>query len=333
MDRERYVLALMHLPGVARRTAWKAVHAIPEVPESAEELLAAVTKVKDIKNTFTRSDATEAWSAAGRLLERAEVLHIGVMAAIHPDFPCWVRNIPDPPLVLYFRGCPELARDPFGIAVVGTREPTDYGNQVAHRFGQRAAEAGCVVISGLAVGCDAAGHRGCLDAKGRAVAVLAHGLDRVYPKSNEPLAQEILDNRGCWVSEYPPGERAHRGYFVERDRLQSALSCGLIIVETDTVGGTMHTARFATDQGRLIACLSHPPKEASAAKARGNRQLIDERRATPLATAEDLQGFLQRVRECATQRTNGSEAAPVPTILQEPGGLFEGVDDGSGGSF
>jgi DNA processing protein len=327
---ERFALALMVLPGVARKTAWKAVRAIPRVPETEEEFWSDVSTLKDLRSKPSFTDAKEAWESAGRILSRAHGLRIEAIAAMRPDFPAWLQGIPDPPLLLWVRGNMECIRSPLSVAVVGTREPTNYGGRVAHRFGQRAAEQGFIVVSGLAIGCDTAGHRGCVEANGQGVAVLAHGPDRIYPKESEPLAEELLEKGGCWVSEYPPGTRAQRGYFVERDRLQSGLSGGVIVVETDVVGGTMHTAKFTQEQGKPLACLSHPENLSAEPKAQGNRQLIREGKASPLATAQDLSKFFQCVRDASTQCPNGE--VPLQPVSDAPG-LFAGMNDGSGSPF
>ena len=149
-----------------------------------------------------------------------------------------------------------------------------------------------MVVSGLALGCDTAAHEGCVQSRGITVAVLAHRVDYVYLATNRKLASSIIDGSGALVSEYAPGTKPRSSYFVERDRVQSAFSLGVIIVETDVEGGTMHTAGFAVKQKRRLACLVHPPKFASAEKARGNQKLIKEADAFPLEKKEDLDAFI-----------------------------------------
>ena len=335
MEHERYVLSLLQLPGVGRKSAWKAVNAITRVPANSQELFEELSNPNGLRTSATVADVAEAWQQTDRLLEKATTLNIQALAATRPEFPAWLRTIPDPPLVLFLKGNVECIKTPLSLAVIGMREPTEYGEKVAHRFGKRGAEAGCVIVSGLALGCDSAGHRGCLEAGGKTVAVLAHGLDRIYPKESTGLAGEILEKDGCLVSEYPPGARAQRGYFVDRDRLQSGMSGGVIVVETDTDGGTMHTARFAQTQCRPVACLAHPPELSTGEKARGNQLLLREERATPLSTAEDLCIFIATVREQAGRwkalGLNGHEeavAAPAPEK-----DLFSGEKCDGGGSL
>ena len=292
MEHEQFVLSLMQLPRVGRKSAWKIVRSIPIPPKSAGEFFSAISEAPDTPKTTSREDAEVAWQEAGKILDDARKQMIFVISATREDFPDRLRKIPDPPIVLFVKGDPECIKNTESVAIIGTREPSDFGKKVAHRFGQRGAEAGCVVVSGLAYGCDAAAHRGCLDGGGKAVAVLAHGLDRVYPKESRPLADEILAHGGCWVSEYAPGTRAQRSFFIERDRLQSGIASGVIVVETDIEGGTMHTVKFAESQGRLLAALQHPPEHSATGKSRGNALLIQEKRATPLKKAEDLCVFI-----------------------------------------
>src|SRR4030095_14350902 len=149
---------------------------------------------------------------------------------------------------------------------------------------------------------------GCLQAGGKTAAVLAHGLDQIYPSQNYGLARNILDSGGWLVSEYPPGVKPRGHLFVERDRLQSGLSAAVIIIETDTISGTMHTARFCLKQRRLLACLAHPQKFASHDKTRGNRALISEASAFPLADKKALEEFVRLFHLQADDPQSGGTA-------------------------
>jgi len=115
--------------------------------------------------------------------------------------------------------------------------------------------------------------------------------------ANRQLGERILESGGCLMSEYPPGMSPQRSFFVERDRLQSGMSAGIIIVETDVKGGSMHTAGFAIEQGRKLACLKHPEKYDGYAKTKGNAALIREAKALPIFTEEDIQSFLGGLKE------------------------------------
>jgi DNA processing protein len=177
--------------------------------------------------------------------------------------------------------------------------------RVAERLASSAAISGFAIVSGLAHGCDTLAHKGCVDVGGVGVAVLAHGLDKVYPAANKSLAQKLLDCGGCLVSEYPLGMTPMKTAFAERDRLQSGLSDCVLVIETDVKGGTMHTVRFARQQDRLLACIDHPEAWWGQPKVQGNRQMIADRWAVPIADGDALASLLGRLRA----RTNSDADA------------------------
>ncbi|MDW5290975.1 DNA-processing protein DprA [Formosa sp. PL04] len=138
------------------------------------------------------------------------------------------------------------------VAVIGTRNPTEFGIQEGYKLTKHFVENNFTIVSGLALGCDTVGHSCCLEHKGRTIAVLPNGVDKIYPKQNTKLASEIIKNGGALISEYPPGTAPKRNYFVERDRLQRELSNGICIIETKTKGGTMHTYKFVKKQNKQV---------------------------------------------------------------------------------
>lgn len=279
--------ALLSLKGIGRRAALRIIRSPLEIGGAREHLveLARAAKVSD-------PDITEAWRKAEDSLNRS--IESGIKAfSIHDDgYPERLRNTPDPPAILYVKGDASGLHAPRSIAVIGTREPTAYGEKVARRSAATATEKGFVVVSGLAHGCDTLGHEGCLDHGGVSIAVMAHGLDKVYPAANRDLASRLLDAGGCLVSEYPLGMTPMRTAFAERDRIQSGLSDAVLVIETDVKGGTMHTVRFAREQNRSLACVDHPESWRHEPKTQGNRKLIADRWATPIADGDALLAFL-----------------------------------------
>jgi len=167
-----------------------------------------------------------------------------------PDYPSLLKQIYAPPPVLYVRG-QLLPDDEWAVAMVGTRSATIYGKQVARMLGQDLARSRVTVISGLARGIDSVSHQAALDAGGRTIAVLACGLDRVYPPENRNLAQAILEN-GALVSDYPLGTPPEAGNFPPRNRIISGLSLGVVVVEAGLKSGALITTTFALDQGREV---------------------------------------------------------------------------------
>jgi len=182
------------------------------------------------------------------VLARVDALGLRVLTWESPDYPTLLRNIAQPPPVLYVKGA-MIPTDEFAVAVVGTRHASAYGKEVARRLAQGLAENGVTVISGLALGIDGIAHRAALEAGGRTVAVLACGLDTVYPYSHRELAERIVAS-GALVSDYPVGTRPEAANFPPRNRLISGLSLGTLVVEAGIKSGALITARFALEQGR-----------------------------------------------------------------------------------
>ncbi len=295
----RLILALMALPGVGRKTAARLLDNFGPQATNPDELAAALSNAHaEVPGLapITDSDATDAFAKADESLDRASELCLTVLTQGSPQFPTRLARIPDPPLLLYVRGNVEAIAVEESIAIIGTRKPTEYGIRSAHRLALRCAEARVVVVSGLAKGCDGAAHEGCLDADGKTVAVLAHGLDTVYPAAHRDLAARIVDGGGALMSEYSPAVRARSSFFVERDRLQSGLARAVLVIETDVKGGTMHTVGFAHEQGRLVACLNHPEHLWGVASTKGTQRLIKEGNAVSIDNGSDLARLIQQVK-------------------------------------
>ncbi len=165
-------------------------------------------------------------------------------------YPAILNEIYDPPLILYCRGQVEVLELP-GLAIVGTRRPTFYGLQMAQGLAFDLGKRDLVIVSGLARGVDAAAHRGCLEAKGRTVAVLGCGIDVVYPREHRQLTQMIAES-GALLSEFPPGTSPAPQNFPVRNRIISGMSLGTVIVEASEYSGSLITARLAMEQNREV---------------------------------------------------------------------------------
>ncbi len=256
----------------------------------------------------------QAWTNSVRWLAHCHDLGIQAVPFFDERYPARLRNISDPPVVLFVKGRIEALHGRRSVAIVGTRKPTPYGKRAAQKAGRLAAESGIVVVSGLALGCDTQAHEGCLDGRGTAVAVLAHGLDRLYPAANRDLADRILGCDGCLVSELPVGVKPTRWAFAYRDRIQSGLSDRVLVIETDVRGGTMHTVEFSRKQHRPLACLDHPLSLLSEGQTRGNRKLIDEGTAVGIADQTALGRFFDSIETSAADKPM-SEPKPLEKQL------------------
>lgn len=188
---------------------------------------------------------------ARHIMKKCAEKGIGILAFPDSAYPDRLRRIDDPPLVLYYRGCvPALELQPV-IGIVGTRSASSYGLRSAGKMGAQIAACGGIVASGGAFGIDSVALRGALESGGSTVAVMAGGLDKLYPATNTPLFTKIMEN-GCILSEYPPGEPAYKGNFLRRNRLISGISNALLVVEAPKVSGALNTARWASEQGRDV---------------------------------------------------------------------------------
>jgi DNA processing protein len=174
-----------------------------------------------------------------------------IVALDDPRYPAQLKQIYDPPLILYVRGNDAVISQP-GIALVGTRHPTPYGSGMAERLACDLAARGLVIFSGMARGIDTAGHRGAIAAKGKTVAVWGTGVDVVYPKENTRLVEQILSLGGAIISEFPMGTFPAPQNFPIRNRIISGISLGVLVVEAAEYSGTRITARCALEQNREV---------------------------------------------------------------------------------
>jgi DNA processing protein len=227
----------------------------------------------------------EAWPhGARKTLEAARRLGLGLACFEGPDFPETLRSIADPPLVLFWKGKAPASCVP-ALAVVGARRCTAYGQAVAARLGREAAAAGVVVVSGLARGVDAAAHRGALET-GRTAAVLAGGLDRIYPGEHRGLAERIVEAGGTLLSEQPPGLRPVPRLFPYRNRIITGLAAATVVVEACQRSGSLASARHALTQGREVFAVPGP---IDSPLSEGTNRLLGQG-AAPFCAMPDLGG-------------------------------------------
>jgi len=199
-----------------------------------------------------------------------------------------LKEIADPPVVLYVQGRVSILQDP-QLGMVGTRHPGPHGAATARAFARAFTESGLLVTSGMALGIDAACHQGALDVSGQTVAVWGTGLDNCYPKRHRALAQAIVDHGGALVSELPPGSGPQHGQFPRRNRIISGLSLGTLVVEASLNSGSLITARLALEQNREVFAM---PGSIHNPQARGCHRLLREG-ATLVETVQDVLDVLK----------------------------------------
>lgn len=191
-----------------------------------------------------------------RILENLEKKEIKTVTILDDDYPPNLREIYDPPSVIFYQGEWQV-NDSRALGIVGSRRATVYGKKVAEKFGGDLASAGFTVVSGLARGIDSAAHRGCLASSGRTIAVLGSGVDVIYPRENAKLSMEIKE-KGVLLSEFVPGSTPKPGNFPARNRIIAGLSLGVLIVEAAARSGALITADFALESGRDVYAIPGP---------------------------------------------------------------------------
>ncbi len=204
-------------------------------------------------------------------MEKLERHKVKALTCHDPEFPARLKEIYDVPPVLYVRGSLTV-EDEWTIAVVGTRKPTAYGREVAAQISTDLARSKVTVVSGLARGTDSVAHRAALDAGGRTIAILACGLDMVYPPENLKLAQDIIEH-GALVSDYPLGTQPRSEYFPRRNRIMSGVSLGVLVIEAGDSSGALITASLALEQNRDVFAV---PGSIFSHASTGTNRLIQE---------------------------------------------------------
>lgn len=175
------------------------------------------------------------------------------------------------------------------VAVIGRRDMSPAAAKNARRCGEIAAECGCIVLNGLAIGCDTKALEGALSAGGRCVAVLPCGLDHIYPKSNIALAEKIVQKGGCLVSEYPSGTAPEKWRFVARDKIQAQLADKILVVDCEKKSGTMYAVREGARIGKELGCIT-----GSSGISSGNRYITENIDAESIKGEKTLKKFLEK---------------------------------------
>ncbi|MFO7697242.1 MAG: DNA-processing protein DprA [Anaerolineae bacterium] len=252
-------------------------------------------------------------------VRRLERLNVHVVTWESPDYPRLLREIDQPPALLYVRGA-IVPADEFAVAVVGTRNASSYGKGIAERLAGGLAENGVTVVSGLALGIDGVAHRAALDAGGRTIAVMGCGLDSIYPSRHRKLAEEI-EASGALVSDYALGVKPEARNFPPRNRIISGLSLGTIVVEADRQSGALITLHFALEQGRETFAV---PGNIQARTSMGTNDAIQRGEAKLVTSVEDVLNELNLTmvvehKQVAEQvPENAGEARLLSTLGAEP---------------
>jgi DNA processing protein len=280
-QRAAYV-ALALTPGIGPSR----IHAILKVCHTAIGAFSApfefLCTIPGINRAAASAISASGLSVGVRVLEEVERLGARALISDDPDYPALLREIPEPPPVLFALGDLGLLERP-AVAIVGSRDHSDYGGEVAHALAWGAASGGLTVVSGMARGLDAVAHHAALEAGGATIGVLGNGLGVIYPAANRALYQRV-EARGLLLTEFPPGEKPSAGSFPRRNRLISGLARVTVVVEAAEGSGALITAGTALDQGRDVMVV--PGNITSPSSVGANRLIRDG--AEPLLSSDDL---------------------------------------------
>lgn len=265
---------------------------LPRLPRRIAQQLASPTLVEE----------------ALRIEERCQKEGIRPIFFLSEDYPASLREIAVPPMVLYVRGEYVAWAERKHVSVVGTRSISDYGRVLTQQVVSELATT-CptpTIVSGLAYGVDVEAHEAALSAGLSTVAVLAHGLDTLYPSAHWRVAEQILRDGGAWVSEYPPGVKPYRQAFVARNRIIAGLSAATIVIEAGEHSGSLSTANYALESGReVFAC----PGRLTDPESIGCHKLIEEQRAHLYLGASSL---MKELGWATSDEANGASSFSVP---------------------
>lgn len=308
------------LPGIGSQTL-RVLADIPHLVErSPQELTRRLPLLSRALHTTQAWDKAEA--AALHQLRESERTDTRIVSRLDPDYPVLLAQSSDDPVVLWVRGTLPSSTQPT-VAVIGAREATLHGLEIANRVTRHLVEKGFSIVSGLAVGVDTAAHAAALDVGGHTIAVLAHGLQTVSPSENRILADRILASGGALLSEYPLGRAPRSHQFVQRDKTQAGLAQGVIMIQTSLQGGSLHATRAALSYGRWVA-VPYPTdfdRTSKAPKIEANLVIADGTTAEKMDLLHCNEAALAHIRVLRTRedyshlqpQEQTTAAHPVPS--------------------
>ena len=284
MDNEKYWIWLSRIEGLGCIRKKKLLDMF-KTPEAIWNL-----KFEDIMsiNGFGEKIANEILKKEykanlNKYLDYMKKYNIHIISIYDKEYPNKLRNIYDVPVTLYVKGNVSILNEE-SIAIVGCRDCSNYGKEVARKISYDLASFNINIISGMAKGIDSYAHIGCLEKKGKTIAVLGSGLDRIYPKENEALYNKIISSGGAIVSEYVIGTKIDKINFPARNRIISGLSDGVVVVEAKQKSGTLITVDFALEQGKNVFVV---PGNITSKNSEGTNDLIKQG-AKCITSAQDV---------------------------------------------
>lgn len=325
-----YWLALSRAPGIGPKKFAKILQTIPELsdlfkPAAHKRFDLALSEIT--LNYLAKPD----WDTIEQELRWSEQANNHIISWQHPAYPTLLQETATAPPILFIRGQANLLSEQ-QLAIVGSRNPTHSGKETAYQFAQTLAQAGLCITSGLALGVDAASHQGALSVQGATIAVLGTGMDSIYPRRHQDLAEKIAVC-GALVSEFPFATTAKPENFPRRNRIISGLSMGTLVVEAALRSGSLITARYATEQGREVFALPgsihnplskgcHELIRQGAKLVETVEHIIEELGSITKAVHQHKAGSKQKLLDIEQQKLVqciGYEATAIDTIVERSG--------------
>lgn len=290
-----------------------------------------VTKIKGkIEKIFSPEESQILYREVGEIfadnvVDKLQKMDISTLTIESIDYPKNLREIDTPPFVLYYKGNAKLLKeDCFGV--VGTRHITSYGKMATEKFCQGLVDAGYVVVSGLASGVDTYAHQSTLNFKGKTIAVLAGGIDEIYPATNTSLAQKIVESGGLILSETRPARRTESYMFPIRNRIIAGLSSGILVVEAGEKSGALHTKNYALDYGKDVFAV---PGSVFSIASVGTNRMISNGQAKAVCDIRDIIGDrkLRPIRQDNSKENVSIEESVVLELLKSGEKTFQELVD------
>jgi DNA processing protein len=309
-DEIRTRIALSLVPNIGANRARLLLNKVDRPQDIFKLSESDILKIPGIGKLSSKSLLSfNAWDEVDHIINKSERLNCRLIIPEEDIYPNLLKEIPDPPLLLWVKGSVDLLNNA-GIAIVGTRSPSLYGKEVTKQFTSELVEYSVTIISGLAYGIDTVAHTTAVKTGGKTIAVLGSGIDRIYPSMNINLADKIIESGGAIISEFPPGTKPDYMNFPMRNRVVSGLSLGVLVVETANEGGSMITARLALDQNREVFVIPH---NLSNKRASGCHKLLRESTGKLVETVEDITsefGWIRFVNHTLEKKKRVSEIKP-----------------------
>lgn len=271
--------------------------------------------VVDVIGAKKEAKLYQSCQALPTLLSVLEKQEVAYFCCEDENFPPFLLSMPNPAYLFYYKGDLSLIHE-FSIGIIGSRKPTAYGKFVATKFAKELSQQGVVIVSGFAMGIDTFSHRGATDNQGKTIAVLGTAINNIYPRSNEPYAKELLEKGNLILSEFAPDTKTLPFHFVQRNRLISALSDGLLIVEAGEKSGTLTTVDFALEQGHTIFSV---PGNINSPNSAGTNRLI-KLGAKPVTEVQDIMEefpfYVPKKKKSPQIKLSQEEQAIYDTLLE-----------------